>query len=85
MSRSALSASGLRLDRTITFGLMVTIIFQTAGGLMWVGAAEARLSALETQVALTLAVSERLARLEGQTEHIAHSLDRIEKRLMTDD
>jgi len=78
------SAQTLRLDRTITFGLLVTIIFQTAGGLIWAGAAEARLSALEQQIALSPGVSERLARLEGQTEQMAQSLARIERSLIHD-
>ena len=74
----------LQLDRTITFGLLLTIIFQTAGGLIWAGAAEARLSALETQIAHSPHVVERLARLEGQTLQIEQSLARIERRLSDD-
>lgn len=73
----------LRVDRTITFGLITTVLLQTAGGLVWAGAAGARLSALETQIALTPGISERLARLEGQTVHIEQSLMRIERRLNT--
>lgn len=73
----------LKLDRTITFGLIATVLLQTAGGLIWAGAAGARLSALEAQTALTPGISERLARLEGQTVHIEQSLQRIERRLNT--
>ena len=72
-----------RLDRTITYGLIVTVLIQTASGLLWTGAAGARLSALETQMSLTPGISERLARLEGQTVHIEQSLMRIERRLNT--
>ncbi|GGX56068.1 hypothetical protein GCM10011309_00990 [Litorimonas cladophorae] len=71
----------LRIDRTLTFGLIVTILIQTASGLVWAGAAGARLSALESQIALTPGISERLARVEGQTIHIEQSLMRIERRL----
>lgn len=77
-----MSDKSIRLDRTVTFGLMVTIMIQTAGALIWAGAAEARLTALETQIALTPAVSERLARLEGQTEQMARSLNRLERELL---
>lgn len=77
--------SNLRVDRTVTFGLIVTVLLQTASGLIWAGAASARLSALETQIALTPGISERLARLEGQTVQIEHSLMRIERRLEKND
>lgn len=77
--------SNLRVDRTVTFGLIVTVLLQTASGLIWAGAASARLSALETQIALTPGISERLARLEGQTSQIEHSLMRIERRLEKND
>lgn len=69
-------------DRTITLGLVVTVLLQTAGALIWAGATEARLNTLETQMALTPAVAERLARLEGQSIIMAQSLSRIERRLM---
>ena len=69
-------------DRTITLGLVVTVMLQTAGALIWAGATEARLTTLETQMALTPAVAERLARLEGQSNVMAQSLSRIERRLM---
>jgi len=69
-------------DRTITLGLVVTVMLQTAGALIWAGATEARLNTLETQMALTPAVAERLARLEGQSIVMAQSLSRIERRLM---
>lgn len=75
----------MRMERTVTFGLIMTVLIQTASGLLWAGAAGARLSALETQVATTNGISERLARLEGQTVHIEQSLMRIERRLNTDD
>ena len=75
----------MRVDRTITFGLIATVLIQTASGLMWAGAASARLSALETQIALTPGISERLARLEGQTDQIERSLMRIERRLTPND
>ena len=75
----------LRVDRTITYSLIATVLMRTAGGLLWAGAAGARLSALEAQMALTPGISERLARLEGQTVHIEQSLMRIERRLSTND
>lgn len=74
-----------QLDRTVTISLVVTLLIQTAGGLIWAGSAAARLSALENQLALTPGIAERLARLEGQTSQMAESLSRIERELMRDE
>ena len=75
----------LQIDRTVTFGLVLAVLIQTAGALLWAGAAEARLSSLETQAAIdvpmTLPVAERLARLEEQMLMARQSLSRIETRL----
>lgn len=75
----------LQFDRTITFGLLMTIVIQTGGVLIWAGAAGARLSALEAQISQSPAISERLARLEGQTSQMAKSLARIEHELIKGD
>jgi len=75
----------LHFDKTLTLGLIVTILLQTGGALIWSGAVSARLKALENQNALQASVLERLARLEGQSEHIEQSLRRIEERLATND
>lgn len=71
-----------QLDRTVTVGLIFTVLIQTAGGLIWAGSAAARLSSLEEQIATNSGISERLARLEGQTSQMATSLSRIERELL---
>lgn len=71
----------LHMDRTITFGLVLAVGVQTAGALLWAGAAEARLSQLETQAAADIPVAERLARLEEQMLGARQSLSRIERRM----
>lgn len=71
----------VKLERTVTLGLIVTLCLQTAGGLIWVGAAEARLAELEREVDSSWGISERLARLEGETAIMRHSLLRIEQSL----
>lgn len=73
------------MDRSITVGLIVTVIFQTAGVFMWAGGAAVRLSALESQLSVTPGIAERLARLEGQTTQMARSLSRIERELIRED
>ena len=76
-----MAEQNLRMDRTITLSLVVAVLVQTAGALLWAGAAEARLSQLEAQAAADLPVAERLARLEEQMIGARQSLTRIERRL----
>jgi len=71
----------LSFDRTVTYGLMLSVMLQTASALIWAGAAEARLKTLENQMAMAPGVAQRLARVEGQTTVMAQSLTRIERKL----
>jgi len=73
--------SGLKLERTVSLGIIVTLSIQSAGALMWGGAAEARLQSLENTNAATPPVVERMARLEEQMIMARQSLARIERRL----
>ncbi|RKQ70902.1 hypothetical protein DES40_0206 [Litorimonas taeanensis] len=69
-------------NRTIGFGLLLTLSVQTASGLIWAGAAEARLKAAEIQLSERAPALERLAVMEGQMTMILLSLDRIERQVM---
>ena len=75
----------LRFERTLTFGVVVALGLQTAGALIWAGAAGERLDQIERrlddQAALSAPVAERLARLEEHAVHTRASLARIETRL----
>ncbi len=71
----------LSFDRTVTLTLVFAICVQSATALLWVGAAEARLMALESAVFIKPPVSERLARIEEQMEMTRLSLSRIERQL----
>ena len=71
----------IRLERTVTLGLIVTVIVQTAGALIWAGAAESRISGLEHEMNVRWGISQRLARLEGETAIVREQLQRIEDRL----
>jgi hypothetical protein len=82
MNDTTLMKSPTQFDRTITLGLILTVLFQTAGGFMWAGAAAARLTSLEAQLAHHPDISERLARLEGKSTQMAQSLSRIERELI---
>ena len=70
-----------QFDRTVTYGLVFSVMLQTATALIWGGAAEARIKSLEDQMALAPDVAQRLSRVEGQTTIMAQSLIRIERKL----
>ncbi len=67
--------------RKIPVALVVALVVQTIGGLVWAGGAAARISTLEEKVAEQALVAERLARLEAQGEAMRASLERIERQL----
>ncbi len=73
--------NGFKLERSISIGIIVTLAIQSAGALMWGGAAEARLQGLEKTTATSPLVVERMARLEEQMIMARQSLARIERRL----
>lgn len=73
--------SDLKIERTAGIGILVTLAIQTAGALIWGGAAEARLKTLETTAFTEPPVIERLARLEAQMTMAQRTLLRIEARL----
>lgn len=73
--------SGIRFERTVGFGIILTLAIQSAGALMWGGAAEARLHNLEQSSLNSAQISERMARLEEQMGMARQTLNRIEQRL----
>lgn len=56
----------MKFDPRITFALILALLLETAGGLVWTGRAAARLDEVERAVATQPEVAERLARLEEQ-------------------
>ena len=73
--------SGAVFDRTLTLGLIVTILLETAGALHWAGAHSSRVAALERQAAINQPIGTRLTRLEEQVSGIRRTLERIERDL----
>lgn len=69
--------------RKVPVALIVALMVQTVGGLVWAGGAAARIATLEQRVAEQRLVAERLARLEAQGEATRAAVDRIERRLET--
>lgn len=73
----------MRLDRTVTLSILFAVFLQTAGVLVWGGAAAARLEALERRAERSQQISERMVRLEEQMLMARESLTRIEKQLQS--
>ena len=71
----------MKIDRRITLALVFAVFIQTAGALVWAGAAGERLSTVEETVAQGRGVAERLARLEAELESVRLQLDRIERKI----
>ncbi|MGD9966980.1 MAG: hypothetical protein AB7T59_10695 [Hyphomonadaceae bacterium] len=71
----------MKVDPRITLALILALMLETAGGLIWAGRAAARLEEVERAVATQPEVAERLARLEEQLAEARRSLNRIERRL----
>lgn len=71
----------MRIDPRVTLALIMALMLETAGGLIWAGRAAARLEEVERAVATQPEVAERLARLEEQVADARRSLARIERRL----
>jgi DNA-binding HxlR family transcriptional regulator len=67
--------------RKVPVALIVALVVQTIGGLVWAGSAAARIATLEERVGEQRLVAERLARLEEQGLATRTAVDRIERRL----
>ena len=68
-------------DWRIGLPVLVAIALQTAGALLWIGAAEQRLMHVERQGLGVSVLLERTARLEEQMTNHRIALDRIEMKL----
>jgi hypothetical protein len=66
----------LKLDRRVPIAVVLTLVAQTGAGLMWVGAADERLSQVEQAGS-----PERLARLEEQVIAMRVTVERVERKL----
>ncbi len=71
----------MKFEAKLTIGLILAAAIELAGVLMWAGATEERLYALEMATAARTADAERLARVEAEIAAIRRQLDRIESRL----
>lgn len=67
--------------RRVPTALLIAVVLQTIGGLVWAGGAAARIATLEERVGEQRLVAERLARLEEQSTATRAAVERIENRL----
>jgi len=71
----------MKLDKRIALGLVFALFLQTAGALLWTGAAAQRLEMVEQEIADRKGVKERLARVETELIAVRQQLDRIERKV----
>ena len=84
MSDAASSQRGepaFGLDMKIPLALIVTVVVQTGGALLWAGGEAQRVTEVERRLDKQQGVSERLARLEAEAESTGAALARIEAKL----
>jgi Tfp pilus assembly protein PilO len=74
-------SGGWELRRQVTLGVLLALFIQTGGALVWFGQVSERLDQLEAVTERQVSLSERLARLEEQTQLVRESLVRIERRM----
>jgi hypothetical protein len=72
---------GLRFDLKIPIALICTVAIQTGAACLWAGGEAQRVSDLERRLDKQQGVSERLARLEAETEATNAAIARIELKL----
>jgi uncharacterized coiled-coil protein SlyX len=80
MSDTSAPRDYIKVDTRLTLALLVTICLEAIAGLLWVGAAAQRLTALEASVSVQQPIMERMARIETQMSSVRATLDRIENR-----
>ena len=67
--------------KRVPLAVIVALVVQTAGALIWAGGAAARIGTLEARIGEQRLVAERLARLEEQGVATRAAVERIEMRL----
>jgi Tfp pilus assembly protein PilO len=70
-----------QLQRQVTLGVLLALLLQTSGALIWFGQVGERLDQLERTTTRQVPLAERLARLEAEMRLARESLVRIERRM----
>jgi hypothetical protein len=69
------------IEKKLTFAVILAVTMESAGVLIWAGAAFERLKEVELRVAAPADMAERLARVEVHLQLAAGRLDRIEQKV----
>lgn len=69
------------LDRRVPVALILSIVLQSAGLFMWVGALTSRVSELETKAVRAIDAGDRVIGLEAEMREVRRVLQRIEAKL----
>ncbi len=69
------------IEKKLTFAVILAVTMESAGVLIWAGAASERLKEVELRVAAQAHMAERLARVEVHLQLAAAQLDRIEQKV----
>ena len=70
-----------RLDRQVTVGVLLAVVLQTGGVLIWAGREAMRIEVIEQRLDRQSNVAERLTRLEEQVFAARATLERMEHKL----
>jgi len=76
-----MNAPNWTVQRHITLGVLMALLVQTSGALIWFGQVGTRLDQLERQSVRQIDLAERLAGLEAEMRLVRESLVRIERRM----
>lgn len=69
------------VEKKMTLAVVLAVVLESAGVLIWAGSASERLKEVEVRVATQSAMAERMARVEVRQEEAAAQLGRIERKL----
>lgn len=75
------SSTHWSLDRRVPVALILSIVLQSAGLFMWVGALTSRVSELELKAVRAIDAGERVISLEAEMREVRRVLQRIEAKL----
>lgn len=75
----------MEIEKKVTISLIVAILVQTGGALVWAGSAAERISDVEAELNERRSVSERLVRVEAHLEGVRAQLSRIERQMEAND
>lgn len=69
------------VEKKVSFAVILAVVLESAGVLMWVGSTSEKLREVELKIADQQGMAERLARVEAHMELAAAQLSRIERKL----